>query len=308
MNMTINSQILSAGALLARQFYKHWSFEFGKWYVWQNLLVPHVNRQKKGFVAESNLGPRFKVLLHDYIQQRLFYFGVWEPALTEYISQTLQRGDIFIDVGANIGYYSCIAAQIVGDSGCVHAVEASPSVYRLLQENIALNQNQNIVAHHRAAAACKGSLAVYKAGEANIGRTTTMLEIALKHKFALESEVQADSLDQIVGLRNLLNARIVKIDVEGAEWQVLQGIAKVLPECSARTEFILEISPASLTSQGVRAEHIVSIFTDLGYEALVIEDKNEPVHYMCARPPSQLLPLPKNIVSQVDVLFRKRAP
>jgi FkbM family methyltransferase len=300
-----NSIALCTAALLAQTFYRRWPFEFGKWSLWQRLLVPFVNLQSRTFVAKSLRGPVFRVDLRDYIQQRIFYFGVWEPTLTDYIVNTLKPGDTFIDVGANIGYYSCLAASVVGESGSVHSVEASPSVYRQLLANIALNAQKNIVAHQCAAASVPGRIPIYKAGSANIGQTTIRIEHSLKYKFPIEAEVRADTLDGIVGIDVLLKARLVKIDVEGAEWEVLAGMVHLLPRFSPSTEFVIEISPVSMENQGIKPAALVALFTDLGYDAFAIEDHNEPARYMERPRRRPLVPLPKEIVGQVDALFRK---
>ena len=74
----------------------------------------------------------------DLIQRYLYWFGVWEPQLTCWIKSRLPPRRVFVDVGANIGYYSLLAASLVGDDGQVVAIEASPSIYRLLCNNLEL--------------------------------------------------------------------------------------------------------------------------------------------------------------------------
>ena len=82
--------------------------------------------------------------LTDMIGRRIFLFGVWEPEMTAYVEATLRPGGVFIDVGANIGYYSMLASRLVGPSGSVVAIEPSPTNFSELKRNIALNHALNI--------------------------------------------------------------------------------------------------------------------------------------------------------------------
>lgn len=68
----------------------------------------------------------------DLIQRYLYLFGAWEPHLTGWLRRRLRPGDGFVDVGANIGVFSVLAARLVGESGRVVAIEASADVHRRL--------------------------------------------------------------------------------------------------------------------------------------------------------------------------------
>lgn len=71
-------------------------------------------------------GVRMSVDTKDIVQRYLYQFGIWEPSLSGWLARTLRPGDVFVDVGANIGYYSLLAARLVGHLGSVVAIEASP--------------------------------------------------------------------------------------------------------------------------------------------------------------------------------------
>jgi hypothetical protein len=66
--------------------------------------------------------------LDDVIQRYIFYFGVWEPMISHVTEQMLHKGDVYVDVGANIGYCSLLASNCVGGSGRVVSIEASPTI------------------------------------------------------------------------------------------------------------------------------------------------------------------------------------
>ena len=303
--MSIKSNTIRMTALFFRQFYQKYPLEHGKWFIWKNIISPHINSHELPFTILTKTGEKLTVVLYDYIQQRLFYFGIWEPTLTKYISDNLSQGDIFVDVGANIGYYSCMAANIVGDTGTVHAIEASPKIFLLLCNNISLNKANNIQSHNIAVSNQQGFLSIYAGKKSNIGQTTTRIENSSEYKLIKETEIQADTLDNIIGINDLINARIIKIDVEGAEWQVLQGIENIIPHLSHRTEIVIEISPVSLLKQGIHPQQIIKIFLNSGYSAYTIEDANEPSNYMKNKSTQKIRPLQSDIVGQLDILFSK---
>ena len=305
--MNIKIILIKGTALFFRKFFQFSPFEFGKWFIWNKILVPFINNKEIQFIVDTKFSQRFTVSLCDYIQQRLFYFGVWEKNLTNYISENLSTGDIFVDVGANIGYYSLMASRLVGNNGFVHAIEASPSIYTALCNNITLNQCSNIISHNMAASDEKGTIDIYKGRKENIGQTTVRIENSSKYNFEKESSVSADTLDNIIGLENLLNARIIKVDVEGAEWQVLQGIKGLFKKFSETTEIIIEVSPESLLKQNILPQQLIQLFTNSGYNAYVIPDNNEPHMYMINNINLSIYPLHlKEINGQVDVLFTKK--
>ena len=74
-----------------------------------------------------------------FVSRRIREEGIWEPHETSLILDLLQPGDTFLDVGANIGYFSILAAAAVGEAGSVMAYEPDPENYRLLQANVELN-------------------------------------------------------------------------------------------------------------------------------------------------------------------------
>ena len=75
----------------------------------------------------------------DLIQRYVYYFGVWEPTISQWFKGYVRPGDIVVDVGANIGWYTLLAAQRVGPEGQVVAIEASPTIAEHLRANLALN-------------------------------------------------------------------------------------------------------------------------------------------------------------------------
>jgi FkbM family methyltransferase len=137
-------------------------------------------------------------------------------------------GDTVVDVGAHIGLYTLIAANRVGSSGKVIAIEPDPENFKILKKNVLLNQLSNVEALECAVYSTKEKLKLFLP-ELEEGRTifnTVMQDRARTSNNFLE--VEANSLDNILQSINIAEVNWIKIDVEGAELEVLKGAANTL--------------------------------------------------------------------------------
>ena len=236
-------------------------------------------------LVDASTGDRFRCRPPDFIQMYLWIFGEWEPDLTEYIRACLQPGDVFVDVGANIGYFSALAARTVGPQGGVVAIEASPGVFQLLIETVAMNGIGQVArCVNKAAAAAPGRLVLYSGPAQNVGLTTTVES----RGFEREAEVEALPLDDLLTAADVRRARLVKIDVEGAEPDVLAGMRRTLNECRPDAEILLELSPLWWSDQTRRPIDVLQPLIDAGFYAYEIENNYWPWRYLwprCTRRP-----------------------
>src|ERR687892_2239838 len=141
---------------------------------------------------------------------------------------TPKQGDIVIDIGAHIGLYTIISSKRVGANRKVVAIEANPSNFEMLNSNIKLNQLTNIISLNNAVYSKETKIKLYLPGE-ELGHTTynTIMSDRAKNedKFV---EVNANTLDYLLQLKEITDVNWVKIDVEGAEFEVLKGASNVL--------------------------------------------------------------------------------
>ena len=158
---------------LARAYMRYAPFSAGKARLWERLIEPHLAWQAFPFVASTVFGSRTAGDMRDIIQQYIYYFGLWEPNLTRYLRERLKPGDTFVDVGANIGYFSLRVSHCVGPSGSVVSIEASPRIFAALQANLKRNQTQNVRAINIAVSNEAGTLKLYGGGIFNSGATAT---------------------------------------------------------------------------------------------------------------------------------------
>ena len=155
-----------------------------------------------------------------------------EGDVHDFIFNNLKHGDIFVDVGTNVGYYTILASRLVGVDGKVFAVEPVPSTVKVLKLNVRLNGAENVTVIDKAGWNARTKLKL----------KISMGEFGLSSHFrndGLEVEVDAIPLDEMLAHTNLSRIKLIKIDVEGAEFEVLQGLTETL-KC---TKFvILELS------------------------------------------------------------------
>lgn len=203
---------------------------------------------------------RVRVNLVDENGRRIYVNG-FEPQerLTRHFIRLLQPGDCVIDVGANVGYYTMVAAKLVGAAGCVHAFEASPDIFPWLETNARLNPAARIRVHDQAVTDRCSEIRFFTAAADRTGYSSIR---DLHEQTAAVATVPTVSLDSI--LQELPPTRLVKIDVEGAELLVLRGMRRLIER--DRPFLILEIDDHFLRELGADAQQQCTFLSDAGYE------------------------------------------
>jgi FkbM family methyltransferase len=138
---------------------------------------------------------------------------------------TPKEGDIVIDIGAHIGRYTITSSKQIGNTGKVVAIEADPDNFELLKRNIALNNLTNVLPLNYAVFSTRTRIKLYEQS-ASAKYNSVMLTRAAKTKNYVE--VNADTLDSILKHNGINQVNWIKIDVEGAEFEVLKGSAETL--------------------------------------------------------------------------------
>ncbi len=240
----------------------------------------------------------------DFLGGRLALFGLWEPSITSYLETALAPGDVVIDVGANIGYYALLAAARVGPAGRVYAIEASPSIFRALERNIARHSFRTIVPLNYAVIEDSRPVSVHIHDPSNLGRTTVLDQLAAAAPHPVEANVAGRKLSDIVPQDALRAARFIKINVEGAEWLVVAGLRDRLRELSPRVEILVEIDADAIEACGGSVGALVGIFTAAGFAAFQIENTYSAAEYTHAHR-AMPVPLAATDLRHADLLFRR---
>lgn len=235
--------------------------------------------QPRDFVTKTVFGAELSGTTEDWIHRYIFVFGVWEPNLTSWISERLKPGDVFVDVGANIGYYSLLAAKCVGESGQVVSIEPSPSVFLSLSHNLARNNAQaRVRSVNVAASEISTRLTVYRGVQGNVGATTTVAN----HELRPEAEIDSRPLAEILAPAEMARARLIKIDVEGFEGPVVRGLLPALDLCPDDLEILVEVNGSSRPPGETSAE-IVDSLRECGFHMYRIPNIYSPEAYVEAQ-------------------------
>ncbi len=153
-----------------------------------------------------------------------------EIRLAKYLIQNLRHNDSFLDIGAHYGYFSLLAAQLVGSNGRVTAFEASPSTFQVLKKNT--SRTPNITAINKAVSDQTTELSFFEFpnlySEYNTIDVSQFRDKPWLEKYRpTEIRIQADTLDNLLTEQEAIPS-IIKIDVEGAEFQVVSGAKNFL--------------------------------------------------------------------------------
>jgi FkbM family methyltransferase len=249
--------------------------------------------------VETDFGFRVSGTTADLIERRLYVFGFWERDLSEWLSSTLRPGDVFLDVGANVGYFSMLASRAVGPTGRVIAFEAVPSVAERLEANLRNNGIENVEVHRTVVSDVPGLVEVFRGPPENSGESATHAATG----FTSEGRVDATRLDDVP--IDPARVRAIKIDVEGDEDRVLRGGMRLLDELHPGASVVAEVSPERLRAHGSTATELLDSVVALGFRAFEMPNDYTTLGSARSREGTDPEPLASPPTAQTDVLFVK---
>jgi len=192
-----------------------------------------------------------------------YALGEYEAETADRIRASLRQGDVMIDVGANIGYFTLVGAKTVGAAGRVVAFEPVPQVREQLAENVRLNGASNVEIRSDALSDVSGAVTFYLGPNSNTGLGSLR---ALTDGQTIEvNRVRFDDWWQPIA-----KVALVKIDVEGAELAVLRGMERCLAR--DRPDIVVEVTDAFLRALGDSAAGLFDFITSHGYRFFAIEE------------------------------------
>jgi FkbM family methyltransferase len=225
-------------------------------------------------------GVRFRCRLPDLISTYLYLFGTWEPDLAAFVRRRLRPGDTFVDVGANIGCLTALASRLVGPRGAVVAIEPSPAIIDALQETVSRNDLANVRIVAAAVSDRDHELPLFAGPSSNVGKTST---VAHRGSVREQGWVRAAPLGSLVDHEQLVAARLIKIDVEGAEDRALAGMVASLEALAADAELLVELSPRWWADPGLRPVDVLRPFLDRGFHVYQLPNSYRAWRYLWPR-------------------------
>ncbi len=174
----------------------------------------------------------------------------------------LAPGDVFVDVGANVGYFTVIAAQIVGPGGTVHAFEPDERSLSLLRASLKANRLANVRANVIALWSETANLQFVPERQSAVSH----LDIGRHAENGVRTlSVRADTLDRYMKAFPDQSVKAVKIDAEGADLAVLTGMREILSHDSPA--IIVEVMDWALARCGHTAQDLIQYLNGFGYSA-----------------------------------------
>jgi FkbM family methyltransferase len=216
-------------------------------------------------------GAMFDCDLSDVLSREVCFTGLYEPPVTRVFQRQLRPGGTAIDVGANWGYFTLLAATAVGPSGAVVSLEPDPRQYDTLARNVAMNGFTHVTTVRAAASANAGRMTLlgYADDEENRGVSRIAADgEASRHGATRQFDVDGVTIDALVPA--VREVDLVKIDVEGAEDLVLQGMRDGLSRHRYRA-VLLELHPGLLDARGVAPESCLALLQQCGYRGWTID-------------------------------------
>lgn len=285
---------------LLQPYFRHWPASFGKDYIWQKVV-----RRLKGpdqlLWAVMQSGMRLAVDTRDTCGRIMYFFGIWEPNLTRVIRNRLRPGDGFIDIGANVGYYSVLASDLVGPQGHVIAIEAIPQTLNVLELNLRCNHCDNVRTISRAAWDCEEPLTFYISPNVVHGTSTILEDRAIGHRHReQECVVEGCPVSSLLDAEEISSARVVKMDVEGAEARAVRGLDSLIQRGRKDIEFAVEVARSNFGA-------VTGFFRAYGFHAYLIPNDYRAAAYI--RPQTttalrQIDGVPAGI-DELDLLFSR---
>jgi FkbM family methyltransferase len=207
--------------------------------------------------------------LRDGISREVCFTGHYEPQVTALVRRILRAGMSFVDVGANWGYFTLLAASLVGPGGRVLGLEPDPRLFKILQENIRRSELDQVTVLPTAAADKAGTLTLagYDEMEENFGLSRIT---ANPRDAQLTFQVSADTLDHLFDEHGMTEIDLLKMDIEGAEVFAFAGLIDSLATRRVK-RVLLELHPQQLAEHGSHASVIINRLQEAGYKAWTID-------------------------------------
>jgi len=236
--------------------------------------IPIVKKIARAYLYKT-LPKKTKALGYEFYLQKngavsldLTRRGIFEVPITNYVKNNLKDGQWAIDVGANIGYYSLLFSGLVGKNGKVFSFEPEKSNFEILKKNLAVNSINNVQIENVAISNTDSEGKLY------------LSKIAGQHKIYSSFSDTGKTADiKILTLdswfkKNQIDYRkisFIKIDVEGAELAVVEGMTSLLT--NKNLTVILEFSPKMINDFGKKSERLPKLFTENGFEIYAVNTR-----------------------------------
>ena len=241
--------------------------------------VPFVLRTYKYFFKNLKPSGLTKIKIHDFMilieadeigmAPQLLEKGVYEPFETLQVNSILKSGDVFVNIGANFGYYTLLASKLVGQTGKVYAFEPEPKNLFLLKNNVTQNNLKNVEVSDFAVSNQDGLQLDLYTDQKNIGNPS--LSLRNIPNLMGHVRVQTITLDSYFKDSGLPEINLIQMDTQGSEGNIIDGAAELIQKY--HPVIIMEFWPYGLKNLGTEASSLLKKMSAFGYSRMVLNEQ-----------------------------------
>jgi FkbM family methyltransferase len=211
--------------------------------------------------------------LDDWLGASLYFFGNYEPETTALFRRHIRPGDVVFDVGANLGYFTILAASLVGATGNVHSFEPNARLVPFLRNSIEFNFLEGRV-HFTNVAIAERSGGSAKLHLSTVAASSGVSSLLPLPHLATGSTIEVPllSLGDYCRTQQISTIRLLKVDVEGAELQVIRGTRELLLARSIEL-LLCEVQPNEHDPDAPK--HLIEELGAFGYSPFAISEHGE---------------------------------
>jgi FkbM family methyltransferase len=223
-------------------------------------------------LAKTTDGRKLKVNFDNHFAHFVYFIGEYETAITETIKKIVEPGDVCLDIGANIGWYTTLLQTLVGPGGAVHSFEPVPPTFTVLEENVRSNMNSEaVLLNNFALGETEGevTLHIFKnrsdghASIADFGETEFV-----------EYPTLLKTLDSYLEFNEIGHVKFVKIDIEGSELSMLRGADRLFRQTPPPI-FEIEMARDTTSQFGYLPDDLIKYMKEQSdFEFYAIDEKN----------------------------------
>jgi FkbM family methyltransferase len=201
----------------------------------------------------------------------------WDERTTQLLERIIKPGDCFLDIGANIGYFTVFGAALAGGTGHVHAFEPNPRTHHVLTRNVRLNRFSHVCTLHQSALGDRtGTATIHTFVRNQCGSTLSSLPDHLLEEWyerPVDCTVPLTTLDAVFADRDEVFS-CIKMDAEGSEAMIWAGGARFFREhVNDRTIIMLEWNPPALAGAGADPRALIATFANHGFSVWRRDDR-----------------------------------
>lgn len=241
------------------QYLRKFPIDYGKAHLikWVDL-----SKVPSPFKYTNSMGITFELFLEEYLMKQVYLYDIYEKNTIRHLRYLTKPGSVCVDCGANSGFYTLTLASIAGTMGQVHSFEPLSINFNRLSENVRLNSFKNIHLNQVGLSNRKDSLDIFFGGN-NLG-TASMYTTNKAQK----ETIHLRTLDDYCAEQGISTIDLLKIDIEGAEFECLKGAVNII-ESSPDMILVMEIMEDNCQRAGYSAKELYDYVISLGFKGYI---------------------------------------